>query len=189
MLALQILGMRGRRRKSGAAYLSTRTRKRPRGQTILTQECLLGSLVMTQKGIQECLLGSIVLTQKGIPGSILLIQDCMHTNSVCMHVVAKTKQKRQRPGRAARTRERCPPLAGRAPRRSPQRGGHTRVPGDSLFRSTKTNDLGARSCSISGRSRRFSDGVTTRPPPALRAYDVATRIIATVASEQCPQGR
>jgi len=98
----------------------------------LTQECLLGSLVMTQKGIQECLLGSIVLTQKGIPGSILLIQDCMHTNSVCMHVVAKTKQKRQRPGRAARTRERCPPLAGRAPRRSPQRGGHTRVPGDSF---------------------------------------------------------
>ena len=67
--------------------------------------------------------------------------DRMHTNSVCMQVVAKTKQKRQRPGRAARTRERCPPLAGRAPRRSPQRGGHTRVPGDSLFRSTKTNDF------------------------------------------------
>jgi hypothetical protein len=147
MLALQILGMRGRRRKSGAAYLSTRTRKRPRGQTILTQECLLGSIVLTQKGIQECLLGSIVLTQKGIPGSILLIQDCMHTNSVCMHVVAKTKQKRQRPGRAARTRERCPPLAGRAPRRSPQRGGHTRVPGDSLFRSTKTNGF-TQSCFI-----------------------------------------
>jgi hypothetical protein len=138
MLALQILGMRGRRRKSGAAYLSTRTRKRPRGQTILTQECLLGSIVLTQKGIQECLLGSIVLTQKGIPGSILLIQDCMHTNSVCMHVVAKTKQKRQRPGREARTRERCPPQAGRAPRRSPQTGVHTR---DSLFRSTKTNDF------------------------------------------------
>jgi hypothetical protein len=50
---------------------------------------------------EECLLGSIVLTQKGIPGSILLIQDRMHTNSVCMQVVAKTKQKRHN-GQAGR---------------------------------------------------------------------------------------
>jgi len=41
------------------------------GLIVLTQECLSGSILLTQEGIPECLSGSILLTQEGIPGSIL----------------------------------------------------------------------------------------------------------------------